>query len=140
MKAILYPISNTQTAFEGKNTLLSNPSGIGILTSDASDANGRIELTPEEHKDAEKDMNLRYGTKTGQTAIRLIRTPMKFQNTAPKFKDMMLDESVVNDGLLIFGGYGLPKELYVALAKGSTFENQSENNERQYLTLSKNFK
>ena len=126
MKSLLYPISNTQTAFEGKNTLLSNPSGIGILTSDASDANGRIELTPDEHKDAEKDMNLRYGTKTGQTAIRLIRTPMKFQNTAPKFKDMLLDESVVNDGLLIFGGYGLPKELYVALAKGSTFENQSE--------------
>ena len=126
MKAILYPISNTQTAFESKNTLLSNPSGIGIVSSDSSDANGRIPFTPTEQEEAEKDLNLKNGTRTGQNAVRLVRNPVKFQNTAPKFKDMALDESVMNDGLLIFGQYGLPKELYVALAKGSTFENQRE--------------
>lgn len=126
LKSLIYPISNIQTAFESKNTLLSNPGGIGIVSSDTSDANGRISLTPAEHEQMERDMNTKNGTRFGMNALRLSRTPIKYQATAPKIRDLMLDEGIMKDALVIFGQFGLPKELYAALAEGSTFENQKE--------------
>lgn len=126
LKSLLLPISNIQTGFETKNTLLSNPGGIGIVSSDTADANGRISLTASEHEQMERDMNTKNGTRIGMNALRLSRTPIKYQATAPKVRDLMLDEGIMKDGLVVFGQFGLPKELYSALAQGSTFENQKE--------------
>jgi hypothetical protein len=126
LKALILPISNIQTALEAKNTILSSPTGIGTWTSDITDANGRLQLTPQEHEEWEREMNQSNSARTGKNAVRLSRTPAKFTNTAPKFSDLQINENLRNDILIIYDAFNLPKEFLASLESGSTFENQTQ--------------
>lgn len=126
LKPLQYIVSNIQTLLESKNTILSNPGGIGVFTSMAKDANGTITLTPKEREQAEKELSKRYGTRGGQSANQLLSTPTNFLRTSPKIDEFKFNENFTNDSLVIFGAFGLPKELFTALQEGSTFENQSQ--------------
>lgn len=126
LKALILPISNIQTALEAKNTILSSPTGIGTWTSDITDANGRLQLTPQEHEEWEREMNQSNSARTGKNAVRLSRTPAKFTNTAPKFSDLQINENLRNDILMIYDAFNLPKEFLASLESGSTFENQTQ--------------
>ena len=125
LKSLQLEVSNVQRNLEFKNTVLSSPTGIGMLTSDNKDANGSIPITTEEKKEMEEDLAKTYGAGVNQIPVRVTRMPVKYESTIPDLKSLKLDETQTISALNIFGHFGLPKELYPALIKGSTFENQS---------------
>jgi hypothetical protein len=125
LESLQYPVSNIQSALESENTLLSNPGGIGMLVPDTKDASGvSIMLQDKEKEKIEKQLQQDYGTLQGQRNIRVLNSPTKYIDTMVDASKMKFSESVVQNALIIFGAYGLPKELLVALKEGSTFENQ----------------
>lgn len=121
--SLRYIVSNIQTLLESKNTVLSNPGGIGYLTKSKETD---LISTPLENSQDELKQQHDYGTRTNQKAIRKIDEPLKFERTSPKIDEFKFNDNFKNDALVIFGAFGLPKELFTALIEGSTFENQNE--------------
>lgn len=130
LKSMRWVVSNLQNALESQNTFLSTPGGIGIITAQGKDANGSIPLTPEEIERLEKDIQNNHGSLNGQSNFRVTGLPVSFTSTMPKVGDLKLNETMIQMGLIIFGAYGLNKELMTAILDGSTFENQRESYKR----------
>lgn len=126
LKALRYIVSNIQAGLESENTFLSTPGGMGMLVPDNKDASGvGVALREDEAEEIEKQLQQDYGSLSGQRNIRIINSPTKYIPTMVDFSKLKISESVIQNALIIFGAYGLPKELLTALVKGSTFENQT---------------
>lgn len=125
LEALQYAVSNIQASFESQNTLLSNPGGMGMLVPDTKDASGvSVSLRDGEKEKIEEQLQDSYGTLQGQRNIRVLNSPTKYIDTMVDASKMNFSETVINNGLIIYGTFGLPKEAFTALVKGSTFENQ----------------
>jgi hypothetical protein len=61
---------------------------------------------------------------TGQRNLRLINSPIKYVETMVDVSKLKITESITQNALILFGAFGLPKELLTAMLSGSTFENQ----------------
>lgn len=125
LRALQYAVSNTQAAFESQNTFLSNPGGMGMLVKRAKEMQNPI-LTEDERKELEKSMQNDYGTLTGQRNIQIAGVDVDYISLMADVKKLALNETMTNNGLIIFGSFDLPKELLTAIQQGSTFENQKE--------------
>jgi hypothetical protein len=119
-----YVVSNIQAALETENTFLSTPAGMGMLVPDSKDASGSVALLDNEKEEVERQLQNEYGSLTGQRNIRLVNSPLKYIETMVDFQKLKLTESLQRNALILFGAYGLPKELLTAMMQGSTFENQ----------------
>jgi len=125
LEALQYAVSNIQAALESQNTILSNPGGMGMLVPDTKDASGvAVSLRDEEKEKIEKQLQQDYGTKSNQRNIRVLNSPTKWIDTMVDASKLKYSETIISNALLIFGAYGLPKELLTAMTQGSTFENQ----------------
>lgn len=126
LKSLQYVVSNLQVNLESKNTLLSNPAGIGFFTSASKDASGAIALLPHEREEAERELSRKNGTKLGQIPFRLLSSPLTYYRTSPKISEFDFSQNAIDDSLVVFNAFDLPKELFSALSEGATFENQRE--------------
>lgn len=125
LKSQRYVVSNIQAALETQNTFLSTPGGMGMLMPDNKDALGVGQpLTDEEKEAVERQIQTDYGSLTGQRNMRLVNSPVKYVETMVDVSKLKLTESLTQNALILFGAYGLPKELLTAMMSGSTFENQ----------------
>lgn len=125
LESLQYAVSNIQAAFESQNTLLSNPGGMGMLVPDTKDASGvAVALRDEEKEKIERQLQQDYGTLNGQRNIRVLNSPTKYIDTMVDASKLKFNETIEQNALIVFGNYGLPKELLTAMIKGSTFENQ----------------
>jgi hypothetical protein len=126
LKSLRYVVSNIQAALESQNTFLSSPGGIGMLVPDNKDATGvSVALTDEEKAEIEKQLQNEYGSLSSQRNIRITNAPIKYIPTIVDVSKLKLNETIVQNALILFGAYGLPKELLTAMMTGSTFENQN---------------
>ena len=120
-----YVVSNIQAALESENTFLSSPSGIGMLVPDSKDALGTtMALQDHQKEEVEKQLQEEYGSLTHQKNIRIVNAPIRYESTIVDVSKLKLTESLQRNALILFGAYGLPKELLTAMMTGSTFENQ----------------
>jgi hypothetical protein len=126
LKALVDVVSNSKAILESTNTFMSNPGGIGIISSSGSVDGMAKRLSPAEKEEIEKQQALNYGSTRGKQPFQIYSSPVAYTSTMPKISDLKLNETLVNAGLTIFGAFGLPKEAFTALASGSTFENQRE--------------
>jgi hypothetical protein len=127
LKSQRYVVSNIQAALESQNTFLSTPGGMGMLMPDTKDASGMsVALMPDEKKEVEEQLQNDYGSLTGQRNIRILNAPVRYQETMIDVSKLKLNETIVQNALILFGAFGLPKEALTAMLKGSTFENQKE--------------
>lgn len=118
-------VSNIQAALESQNTFLSTPGGMGMIMPDNKDALGVGQpLRDDEKEEVERQIQQDYGSLTGQRNLRLINSPVKYQETMVDVSKLKITESLTQNALILFGVYGLPKELLTAMLQGSTFENQ----------------
>ncbi len=125
LKSQRYVVSNIQAALESQNTFLSTPGGMGMLMPDSKDDTGvSLPLKQEEKEEIEKQIQQDYGSLTGQNNMRLVNSPVKYVETMVDVSKLKINESLVQNALILFGTYGLPKELLTAMMQGSTFENQ----------------
>jgi hypothetical protein len=125
LKSQRYVVSNIQAALESQNTFLSTPGGMGMIMPDNKDALGIGQpLRDEEKEEVEKQIQQDYGSLTGQRNLRLINSPVKYQETMVDVSKLKITESLTQNALILFGAFGLPKELLTAMLQGSTFENQ----------------
>ena len=125
LKSQRYVVSNIQAALESQNTFLSTPGGMGMLMPDGKDDSGvYIPLQPEEKNEVEKQLQQDYGSLTGQNNMRLVNAPVKYVETMVDVSKLKITESLTQNALILFGAFGLPKELLTAMLQGSTFENQ----------------
>jgi HK97 family phage portal protein len=125
LKSQRYVVSNIQAALESQNTFLSTPGGIGMIMPDNKDALGVGQpLRDEEKEEVERQIQQDYGSLTGQRNLRLINSPVKYQETMVDVSKLKITESLTQNALILFGAFGLPKELLTAMLQGSTFENQ----------------
>jgi hypothetical protein len=125
LESLQYAVSNIQASLESQNTILSNPGGMGMLVPDTKDASGvAVSLRDEEKKKIEQQLQEDYGTLSSQRNIRVLNSPTKYIDTMVDASKLKFSETIISNALLIFGAYGLPKELLTALMQGSTFENQ----------------
>jgi len=127
LKSQRYIVSNIQAALESQNTFLSTPGGMGMIMPDTKDASGiGIALLPEEKDEVERLLQTEYGSLTGQKSIRMLNAPIKYQSTMVDVAKLKLSETLIQNALILFGAFGLPKELLTAMMQGSTFENQKQ--------------
>lgn len=125
LESLQYAVSNIQAALESQNTVLSNPGGMGMLVPDTKDASGvAVSLRDEEKEKIEEQLQKDYGTLTSQRNIRVLNSPTKYIDTMVDVSKLKFSDTIIQNALLIFGAYGLPKELLTAMMQGSTFENQ----------------
>lgn len=125
LESLQYAVSNIQAALESQNTILSNPGGMGMLVPDTKDASGvAVSLRDEEKEQIEKQLQEDYGTLSSQRNIRVLNSPTKYIDTMVDVSKLKFSDTIIQNALLIFGAYGLPKELLTAMMQGSTFENQ----------------
>jgi hypothetical protein len=125
LKSQRYVVSNIQAALESQNTFLSTPGGMGMIMPDNKDALGVGQpLRDEEKSEVERQIQQDYGSLTGQRNLRLINSPIKYVETMVDVSKLKITESITQNALILFGAFGLPKELLTAMLSGSTFENQ----------------
>lgn len=124
-KGLVYAVSNTQAAFESQNTFLSNPGGMGMIVKKAKEGFNPV-LTEDERKELEKTFQRDYGTLQGQNNIHIAGTDVDFISMMADVSKLELNPTLVQNGLIIYGAYDLPKEAFTSLVQGSTFENQKE--------------
>jgi hypothetical protein len=125
LESMQHVVSIIQNALESQNTLQSNPGGIGMLVPDTKDASGvAVTMRDEEKEKVEKQLQEDYGTLDGQRNIRILNSPVKYIDTMVDASKLKFSDTLIQSALVLFGAYGLPKELLTAMMKGATFENQ----------------
>lgn len=124
LKSQRYVVSNIQAALESQNTFLSTPGGMGMLIANGKDDISYVPLTEEQKSEVEKQIQQDYGSLTGQKNMRLVNAPVNYIETMVDVSKLKITESLTQNALILFGAYGLPKELLTAMMSGSTFENQ----------------
>jgi hypothetical protein len=135
LKNLQLAVSNIQSAMESQNTFLSTPGGIGMLVKRvANDGMSNPVLTPDERKEIELDLQQKHGTLLNQRNFQVVGAPVDFISTMADVKKLELNPTIIQNALIIFGAFDIPKELLAALASGSTFENQKESYKRYIQT------
>jgi hypothetical protein len=125
LKSQRYVVSNIQAALESQNTFLSSPSGIGMLVPDTKDDSGMLRpLNDKQKEEVEKSLMDEYGSLSHQRNIRIVNSPVRYESTIQDVSKLKLSETLVQNGLILFGAFDLPREAFTAILQGSTFENQ----------------
>jgi hypothetical protein len=96
-----------------------------MLVPDTKDDTGVLRpLNPEQKKELEKSLMDDYGSLSHQRNVRIVNSPVRYESTIQDVSKLKLSETLVQNGLILFGAFDLPREAFTAMLQGSTFENQ----------------
>ena len=77
-KAAEYPLSNLVAVYSARNVIYVKRGALGMMVSKKSDMGGNIALTPEEKKEAQKDMQERYGVTGNKNPVGITSQPLDY--------------------------------------------------------------
>lgn len=131
LEALQQPISNIRLAYQFRNVIMDQHGMLGIISGDAKDSIGQIDISPEQKMEIEKQYSRTHGIHKGQSRVKISSTSVKYQPTAFPTRDLLLFEEVTADKLAIIDGYGLNQNVF-SNEKGSTYANAEEGKKSAY--------
>lgn len=120
--ALKWAVWNIHAAMEARNVMITRRGAIGILTNEASDVHGMINLDPKEKKEIQ-DTFQDYGLSRDQWQIIITNAQLKWQSMVLPTKDLMLFEEVEGSTIQIADAYGYPTDLLGTGGSKKTYEN-----------------
>lgn len=111
-------INNIIGTLESLNVITNRRGALGILSSDKSDSNGNISLTPGEKKDAQDEF-MQYGLQKNQSQVIITNAALKWQQMGYSTKDLMLNETIENATMSLCDTFNFPFRLLSANSSNS---------------------
>ena len=132
--ALKMDISNLRAAKGYSNVILVKKGAIGMWSSDKSDANGNIALTPKEELQISKQIEDSYGIFDNQGAVKVSSVPLKWNPASYPTKELMLFETINSGKKAIIDILGANDNMFSrgSDGKGDTFTNVAQGDKLCY--------
>lgn len=117
IKSLEKPINNIIGAYQSRHTLIAKRGALGMISSDAQDANGRRPLSIAQKEDLQNDYQQYYGLSNQQWSVLITGEAVKWQQMGYPTKDLMLFEEIEEDMQRICDAFG---HQYPLLANNNT--------------------
>ena len=130
---LVYPITNTQMAFEAMNVLLKSRGMQGIIKANNKDATGtQIPLSKDDKDEIDRVFRTEYGMLDNQKQYLISYSDIDFIKTVLSPNELGIYSEFQNNAMIISNAFKVPPELYKTYTQGATFENQVQAVRRLY--------
>src|SRR5574343_318243 len=130
---LVYPITNTQMAFEAINVLLKSRGMQGIIKANNKDATGtQIPLSKDDKYEIDRVFRTEYGMLDNQKQYLISYSDIDFIKTVLSPNELGIYSEFQNNAMIISNAFKVPPELYKTYTSGATFENQVQAVRRLY--------
>lgn len=130
LRNLEYPVTLELAGYEALATLLQRKGALGILSNEAKDTVGNLDLDEDEKEQLQQELRT-YGLSRDQYQVIITGAPLKWQQMSMDAQKLMILEALEAAKQDICDVYGFPREL-LATTKGSTFSNANEYKKSAY--------
>lgn len=110
LRPLVQACENIKNAYEARGILVYN-SALGILSNETTDAQGTVDMNPEEKKKLQEDFKEKYGLAKHKWQILMTNATLKWQSMAVNVERLKLFEEVDSDFRAIANAHNFPPEI-----------------------------
>lgn len=118
-------IDNIKAVYKARNVVYTKGGALGFISSDKSDADGSVSLTPAEKEEANKYYTDTYGLDGKKSAVGVVGAPIKFTKIGANIQELQPFEETEASASAIYAVLNVPRSL-MPRKEGATYENAKQ--------------